>query len=275
MSVQDNIEELKIDVKTHEGAKPTSLPRQSENTVNDESLYYLPGGEFFHVFLWCGMLLLAFGLGRLLCVGHGNYENCRTQLESNVFDNLSSLLLMGIALCFFTGIHSAIRFNYLYGFGAETNYSGFLFLFTFVLTPVAWKGLDTTALKSFMFSREGLSNNIVPLLISAFLFFFSVGWHFYTAYRLGVFKIYLISRCLVFVYFILNIVVCLNEPDIEIHVHHYQLGWFVGFLACFNHPISVVTLAFGAGLFVEGLAIFGADSMFVPVSWNSTVTALP
>jgi len=267
MSVQTRNEESKSETKADEGEKSNCLITDVSDNNEDvvDLLYWLQPWDFYRLFIWSAMLLLAFGLGRLLCIGHGNYEFCRTQLQSDVFDNLSALLLMGIALCFFTGVHSSIRFNYLYGFNANTGYSGVLFLLTFVLTPVVWKGLNTTALSSLAFTARGMSNNVVPLAFTIVLFLFTVCWHIYTAYQLGVLRVYLVSRCLVFVYLILSILLCLNEPDIQIHVHHYQLGWLVALLGCFNHPISLITLSFGAGLFVEGLATFGADSMFVPV----------
>jgi len=269
MSVQANNEEKLLDIKEDNGADGENAVKlgcltsnQTENTVAGD--VHLPPREFFHVFVWSVTLLLAFGFGRMLCIGHGNYEFCRTWQDSDMFDNMSVLLLMGITLCFFTGTHSAIRFNYLYGFSAETNYSGVLFLFVFFLTPIVWKGVDTTALKSFMFTASGLSNNIVPLMCVIILLLSTVGWHIYMAHQREVLIVYIISRSLVFLYLVLNIVGCINETKIKIHVHHYQLGWLLALFGCFNHPISVVTLAFGAGLFVEGLSTFGADSMFVP-----------
>jgi len=268
MILQASNEELKSETKPDEEDKWNGLITAEGIRNEDVSfnlMYHLESGEFLRLFVWCVMLLLAFGLGRLLCIGHGDYEFCRTQLQNNVFDNLSVLLLMGITLFFFTGVHSAIRFNYLFGFTPNTGYSGVLFLFTFLLTLVAWKGLDTTPLASFMFTASGLSNNIVPLVLSIVIFLFIVCWHINTAYKQGILMAYLLSRCLVLAYLILGIVLCVNEPNIEIHVHHYQLGWFLALLGCFNHPISVITLAFGAGLYVEGLATYGADSMFVPI----------
>jgi len=266
--IQAANEDLKSETKSDEEDKWNSLnmPQCIGNDDRSYGLpYYVESGEFLRLFVWCVTLLLSFGLGRLLCFGNGNYYSCRTQLQKNVFDNLSVLLLMGIALFFFTGAHSAVRFNYIYGFTLNTGYSGMLFLFTFSLTPVAWKGIDTTPFASLMFTADGLKNNTVPLVLAIAFFLFTVCWHIYTAYRAGVLLAYLVTRCLVLAYLILGIGLCQNEPDIEIHVHHYQIGWFVALLGCFNHPISVITLAFGAGLFVEGLATYGADSMFVPV----------
>jgi len=263
MSVQNYNRQSTLDV---EGEYTCLTVHENENIDDDEWLcFYLHREEFFRVFIWSVMLLLGFGLCRLLCIGNGRYEYCRPQSNSDLFDNFTVLFLMGITLSFFTGVHSAVRYNYLYGFSADTKYSGVLFLFTFLLTPVVWKGLDLTSLKSFIFTTVGLSHNTVPLLFCITLFLFTVCWHFYAAYRLGVYRVYVISRCLLFLYFVLNIVVCRNQPDINIHVHHYQLGWFIALLGCFNHPISVITLSFGMGLFVEGLATFGADSMFVPI----------
>jgi len=268
MIVQATNEEMISETKPDEEDKWNCWNMAEGIRIEESSfdlLQYLESWEFLRLFAWCITLLLSFGLGRLLCIGSGNYQFCRTQLQSHVVDNFSALLLMGIALFFFTGAHSAIRFNYIYGFTPNTGYSGVLFLFTLIITPIAWKGIDTRPFASFMFTADGLANNIVPLVLAIVFFLFTVCWHIYTAYKAGVLLVYLVSRYLVLAYLILGVVLCLNEPNMEIHVHHYQIGWFVALLGCVNHPISVITLAFGTGLFVEGLATYGADSMFVPV----------
>jgi len=260
--IQVNTEETQTDITEGELNSPLCYepPRQDENNLP----HHLIPIEFIRVFAWMITLVIGFGLGRLLCIGHGDFEYCRQQLQHEVFDNLSALLAMGVTLFYFTGLNSASRFNYLFGFGADTRYSGLLFIFTFIVVPIVWKGIDTTALQTFAFTAQGLRGAAAPLVAIALACIFTVGWHIVLARRHGVLRVYVASRLLVYGFFLLYIVVCVNEPHVEYHVHHYQLGWLVALLGCFNDPISLVTLTFGVGLFIEGIATYGADPMFYP-----------
>jgi len=263
MILQISREETKAEVVNHKATSPYLNTRQEDSTANVDGalIWAMPHLELLRLFVWSVMLMIVFGLCRFMCIGHGDLEYCRTLSVSDVFDNLSALLLMGITLFLFTGIHSSIRFNYIYGFSADTGYSGVWFLLTLVATPVVMKGLGTTPMSSFNFTGPGLSNNLMLVGLTSVLFLFTLCWHIYSAHLNGVLMVFVVSRFIVLMYFILNILFCLNQCNVWIHVHHYQLGWFVAMLGCCNHPISLITLSFGTALMVEGLSVFGPDSM--------------
>ncbi|KAL4440293.1 hypothetical protein ABPG75_003294 [Micractinium tetrahymenae] len=48
----------------------------------------------------------------------------------------------------------------------------------------------------------------------------------------------------------------------SLHLHHYALGWGLATFGAFNHPISGLTLAVGAAIFVQGAAAYGFDPFF-------------
>jgi len=263
--LQTSTEESKAEAVTHKAISPYFNKMLEDRTMDadGELIKAIPHLQLLRLFVWLVTLMLVFGLCRFLCIGHGDLEYCRTLSVSDVFNNLSALLLMGITLFLFTGIHSSIRFNYVYGFSADTMYSGVLFLVILVATPVFMKGLGTTPMHSFNFTGPGLSHNLLPVVLTSVFFLFTLCWHVYSACLHGVLMVFALSRFIVFMYFIVNLMFCLNECNVWIHVHHYQLGWFVALLGCFNDPISLITLSFGTSLMVEGLSTFGPDSMCV------------
>jgi len=227
--------------------------------------YHLSSNEFFRLFVWCITLLLGYGLGRCLCSVKGKFGECSHQNKSRLFENFSALLAMGIILALFTGVLSENRFNYIYGFKAETRYSGVIFLFAFVLAPFIWKYLNTVEMtQTFTLTGDGVRDNIGPFLILITTFIFLIIWHLTAAYKVRVFKIYLASRGLVYIFFTMNILVCISDSDLKIHMHHYQMAWLFALLGSFNHPVSLLTLAFATGVFVEGLSAYGADPLFLP-----------
>ena len=48
----------------------------------------------------------------------------------------------------------------------------------------------------------------------------------------------------------------------RLHLHHYFLAWFVSTIAAFNHRISSSFLAVTTGVFVQGVSVYSAASMF-------------
>lgn len=44
--------------------------------------------------------------------------------------------------------------------------------------------------------------------------------------------------------------------------HHLYLGWALALWADFNEPLSVATLAVGAGIFVQGVAAYSFAPVF-------------
>ena len=45
-----------------------------------------------------------------------------------------------------------------------------------------------------------------------------------------------------------------NTAGVYVHLHHYIIGFLCAILAEFNHPISLLVLAGGTGIFVQGIS---------------------
>ena len=50
----------------------------------------------------------------------------------------------------------------------------------------------------------------------------------------------------------------------KIHLHHLYIGWALAIWADFNAPLSAVTLAVGAGIFVQGVGAYSFAPIFTP-----------
>mmetsp|Transcript_122593 Transcript_122593/g.308192 ORF Transcript_122593/g.308192 Transcript_122593/m.308192 type:complete len:95 (-) Transcript_122593:144-428(-) len=51
----------------------------------------------------------------------------------------------------------------------------------------------------------------------------------------------------------------MQHQEIIFHFHHYAMGFLAASLAEFNHPASLVLLACGTGVFVQGIAAYDHD----------------
>jgi len=222
------------------------------NQEDDIFSFHLPAAEFFRLLVWSVMLLIGYVIGRILCLmqTQSDYGQSHEQLDYNVFDNLPSLLAMGFTLYYFTCAHSEKRFNYIFGFTAKTRYSGAKFIFYF-LAPFVWRWFNPNPFQVYRFSGYLVENDVMSSAIVIALFILVVFWHIFASHRLGVLWTYLVSRILVFGVFALC---CLNEPGIGIRIYDYQIAWVFALLGCLNHPLSLLTLALGMALFVDGLA---------------------
>lgn len=213
--------------------------------------YHLPGAEFFRLLVWSLTLLIGYGIGRILCLTQTLSDNdqLHDQLNYNVFDNLYSLLTMGFTLYYFTCAHSEKRFNYIFGFTAKTRYSGALFVFFFA-APFIRRWLNPNLFEVYRFADPVFENESTFSVIVITLFILVVFWHIFASLRLGVFRTYLGSRMFVFGVFAFFFI---SDP-IAIRVKDYQIAWVFAVLGCLNHPLSLLTLALGMALFVDGLA---------------------
>ena len=55
-----------------------------------------------------------------------------------------------------------------------------------------------------------------------------------------------------------------SPPDgpAKLHLHHYFIAWLASMIAAFNHPISAGFLAITSGIFVQGISVYSAASLF-------------
>jgi hypothetical protein len=55
-----------------------------------------------------------------------------------------------------------------------------------------------------------------------------------------------------------------TTPDgpAKLHLHHYFIAWVLSLVALFDHPVSLTFLAITSGVFVQGVSVYSAASMF-------------
>ena len=109
----------------------------------------------------------------------------------------------------------------------------------------------------------------IVVLLCALLVLFSIVWHIIFAFSSlsqRDWAAYMLARVLTlsflaFAYFLIRDEPTVNGPA-KLHLHHYFIAWLVSLTASFNHPISVGVLAIAAGIFVQGVSIYSAGTMF-------------
>merc|ERR1711972_840304 len=116
------------------------------------------------------------------------------------------------------------------------------------------------------FSLTGISlAYIVPLLALVVGAIVLIAMHLWMAYRHNSwsgFFAYVLSRCALLAFYSSYLVVKLqpqHKNSVVFHFHHYAVGYLAASLAEFNHPLSVLLLACGTGIFVQGIAAYDAD----------------
>lgn len=107
-------------------------------------------------------------------------------------------------------------------------------------------------------------SSVATLLITLF------GWHIFQAKRImrdpTNFWSYLLSRLCIIVVVVASYIVIRNENNpsgpAKLHLHHYFIAWVVSLVSVFNHPISIGFLAITSGIFVQGISVYSAASLF-------------
>eukprot|EP00929_Paragymnodinium_shiwhaense_P117183 TRINITY_DN8745_c0_g1_i2.p1 TRINITY_DN8745_c0_g1~~TRINITY_DN8745_c0_g1_i2.p1 ORF type:complete len:526 (-),score=8.72 TRINITY_DN8745_c0_g1_i2:90-1604(-) len=75
-------------------------------------------------------------------------------------------------------------------------------------------------------------------------------------------SLYCLSRTVVASFFVSYLVLGnLRTSHAEFHLHHYVIAFMVAILAIFNHPLSLTLLGISCGIFVQGIAAYGADEV--------------
>eukprot|EP00403_Amphidinium_massartii_P017512 CAMPEP_0178428270 /NCGR_PEP_ID=MMETSP0689_2-20121128/30189_1 /TAXON_ID=160604 /ORGANISM="Amphidinium massartii, Strain CS-259" /LENGTH=202 /DNA_ID=CAMNT_0020050033 /DNA_START=304 /DNA_END=910 /DNA_ORIENTATION=+ len=161
-----------------------------------------------------------------------------------------------------TGLHWPDRFLYVFCMHLKRP-RGVMFLMAFFGSAIGWGFLDSVPGLA-GFSLTGLdAKYALPLLLLVGGAVSLVSIHLWWAYRHNSkagFWAYLCSRGALLAFYSSYLIVKLqpqHADEVVFHFHHYAVGLLAASLAEFNHPLSVLLLAFG--VFVQGIAAYDFD----------------
>jgi len=234
--------------------------------------------QYFVLGFWILLLITQAAFTRLICKA-GIPRDCEPNTDTvNFVAGNHMLILHGYIVATFTGLYHPNRFWYI--FSCEFEESGIgryipraaVFLVVFFLSSPFWGSLDLVPFLSFFSLTTGGAHSNFPvmqiLLISLVigLAIFLVGWHLFYAWTYNSvrgFLAYLISRLVVFFIFAAYFWAAAHEAAYTYHLHHYALGFLFAILGEFNHKLSLIVLAAGSGIMVQGIASYGADPITI------------
>jgi len=176
------------------------------------------------------------------------------------------MLSLGFVLAVLTGVHIPERHGYLFRFRCPKP-RGFVFLAVFLGSGPVFGSFDLVPfLEVLTLTPSGIGHTsvmlLIPLLVAGAAL---VLWHFVYAfkrYTIEGFLVYAGVRLAVWSFYGLYLFVAQftrrGEYQLSFHLHHYVLAFMLALLAEFNHPLSLLLLAAGSGIFVQGLAAYGS-----------------
>lgn len=180
------------------------------------------------------------------------------------FSDVTSLLLYGLALGWFIGISEHSRFSWL--FHPRRWYAGM----TFLLTPPVYSAISN--IDELKFDLTDFSKWSAPFIglwaIAMGAIAAVICWHILAAWRRAgpaSFAVYIITRLVMLGWFAASAFIISNSGSpMKIHLHHLYIGWALAIWADLNHPVSAVTVAVGAGIFVQGVGAYSFAPIFTP-----------
>ena len=113
------------------------------------------------------------------------------------------------------------------------------------------------------YSLQSLFTTRVWVLIGVVgtLILFLVIVHFYLAYRHSVGFMVLYLTTLGFIVFMIFALYALISSTSIFYIHHWFIFWVLSIFTRFNHPLSVISLGLCVGIFVQGAAAYGANTV--------------
>lgn len=223
----------------------------------------VPFEQYFALAIWLVILTAQYIFTRLVCQV-GIPHDCHPDNDAlEIMHDFQVMYTFGFVLAILTGVHMPDRFRYLFCFRTPRP-RGVFFLVVFFLTSPVFGSLDLVpGLQKLSLTAAGLkSSNAVLVMVLLFGAVLLVLWHVWCAFAhnsLKGFVSYVLSRLFVWLFYGAYLMVAAHTVGANVHLHHYVVGFLCAILAEFNHPLSLVLLAAGTGVFVQGIAAYDAD----------------
>eukprot|EP00927_Polykrikos_kofoidii_P052758 TRINITY_DN46703_c0_g1_i1.p1 TRINITY_DN46703_c0_g1~~TRINITY_DN46703_c0_g1_i1.p1 ORF type:complete len:302 (+),score=24.68 TRINITY_DN46703_c0_g1_i1:44-949(+) len=274
----DDSQGLDVELATSEvlpsgQARRTSL-FHADSWAAERNGHRVSSSQYIAIGTWLFQLLLVYGFVCVVCDGLGIPEDCRQHTDVALLArDVQFLMFSGFTQAVLTGMNWPDRFQYVFCFSGRCWYHGPLFLAILFFSSFAWGTLDSIPDLGHQAFTPGFDTGKILLLIVTSLGAVAIiSWHVRLAYKcsaFGGFLAYTCSRLLIvamYAFFIL-----LAGQDVSFHVHHYVIAYVAASFAEFNHPISLVLLAVSTGVYVQGIAAYGADPVISHTNWFVTM----
>lgn len=240
----------------------------SRGAADGGQAHIVPWQHYLALLCWSVLLSIAYLVTRIVC-GFGIPEDCTEPDPLEIMQDFQVMLSMGFILAIFTGFHLEERFQYIMCFQLRKP-RGFFFIVTLLTSGPIFGSLDSIPILSRMsltpaFIDKGGVNTLLLLGVIAGALAL-VAWHFVYAFYTNPIQgslAYTGLRISVWTFYAVFLEVAVNTPDASFHLHHYYCGFLIAILAEFNHPISMLLLAAGTGVFVQGISAYEAASIIV------------
>jgi hypothetical protein len=103
---------------------------------------------------------------------------------------------------------------------------------------------------------------LIPLVLIVFVFVFA--FHFLLAHH-TMQPVQQVEYVSAFVAVLLIHGVLSMIPSIRVHMHHYYWGWLAAHFMVFDTEVSRLCQAYGIGISLHGVALFGVSPLFFPI----------
>ena len=217
---------------------------------------------YFVFFLFLGKLFRQISLSKF---NHVPLSFLPFQIDYyEFFSDITTLSLYSLALGWFIGIAERPRFSYIF------NRNRWYAAATFFLTPPIYSAISNIdALKFDLAHIQTLGfPAAVVLSLGMTAIAAVIGWHIVIAWRRAPkasFLVYLFTRVVMLAWFLsAAVILARSSPPVHIHLHHLYIGWALALWCDVNAPVSVVALAIGAGIFVQGIGAYSFAPVFTP-----------
>jgi len=227
----------------------------------------IPWEQYVALAFWYCLLLTNACLTRLVCHA-GIPHDCHGHLGAlrglHTFDRL---MKDGFIIAVLTGVAQRDLFAYLFDLSSEGWFRGLLFLLVFLGTSPVFGSLDLIpSLSAFSLTTGGAQGFLFSVIIGVLVFggislvIFHLVWAYLHNPPVACFT-YIASRAVIWAVYYMYFHQAGKVSFADFHLHHYMVGYLIAILAEFNHPVSLLLLAIGTGIFVQGLAAYNADDI--------------
>lgn len=266
----DPVQALNVDVDIRQDGQPRNRLLTDITPMGGRHDHKVQWKQYLVLLYWMLLLTAQYLLTQAVC-SLGIPHDCHVGEDPiEIMHDFQVMYTLGFIIAVFTGVPLEDRAAYLFCFRGPRP-RGFAFIAVFLLSGPVWGSLDLVPLFQKLSltaasMKSSWTNDVLAALIVGGAIFL-VAWHFHCAYKhnpLQGFLAYSLSRFAVCLFYFSYLSLAASTTDVDVHLHHYVVGFLVALLAEFNHPISMVLLAAGSGIFVQGISAYEAAPVVVP-----------